>query len=102
MRAGSRRSLYALTIIPDKNGEYFYSLSSIEAPLRSATMSAAALLTFSASAEIASVIAVTVSPTVPASFLVWPFVVGVAGVESVPSASKRSISFWALAIFCTW
>ena len=86
----------------DKSSEYFYSLSSIEAPLRSATMSAAAFLAFSASAETASLIAATVSPTVPVSFLAGPFVVGVAGVESVPSASRRSISFWALAIFCIW
>jgi hypothetical protein len=65
-------------------------------------MSAAALLTFSASDETASLIAATVSPTVLGSFLVWPLVVGVAGVESVPSASRRSISFWALAMFCIW
>jgi len=63
-------------------------------------MSAAALLTISASAETASVIAATASPTALVSFLACPFVVGVAGVES--SASKRSISFWALATFCSW
>lgn len=65
-------------------------------------MSEAALLTLSASAETVSVIAATASPTVLVPFVVWPFVVGVAGVDSVSSASKRSISFWALAIFCTW
>jgi len=65
-------------------------------------MSAALLLTFSVSAETASLIAATVSPTVLVSFLVWPLVVGVAGVESVPSASRRSISLWALAMFYIW
>jgi hypothetical protein len=46
-----------------------------------------------------SISSAPVSPAVFVSFVVWPFVVGVGGDESVASASKRSISFRTFAIF---
>jgi hypothetical protein len=62
-------------------------------------MSDAAFLIFSASADTASPIDATVSVTVAITVLEFPLVVGVAGDELVSSASRRSISFWALATF---